>query len=134
MHPNDENEIQCVRGSGGYGASGTITVASGEVTGVTITNGGVEYARGQQIRIYDDNDTNYNGFRGTAIVNGDGQLTGFSIVNGGDFYNNGNFVYFVGYVDSAPWTAGTILTCRCVAINVTGVSESRTENMTVGNL
>ena len=91
------------------------------------------YARGQQIRNYDDNDTNYNGFRGTAIVNGDGQLTGINIVNGGDFYNNGNCGYFVGYVDSAPWTAGNRLTCRGVAINDTGVAESETENMTVGN-
>ena len=92
VDPNDENEIQCVRGGGGHGASGTITVASGAGTGVTIPNGGAEYARGQQIRIYDDNDTNYNGFRGTAIVNGDGQLTGISIGNGGEFYNNGHFV------------------------------------------
>ena len=58
LDPNDEYEIPCVRGGGGYGASGTITVASGAVTRVTITNGGAEYARGQQIRIYDDNDTN----------------------------------------------------------------------------
>jgi hypothetical protein len=133
LDPDDENEIQCVRGGGGYGASGTITVAGGAVTGVTITNGGAEYARGQQIRIYDDNDTNYNGFRGTAIVNGDGQLTGISIVNGGDFYDNGHFVYFVGYVESAPWVANNALTCRAVAINETGGSESRTENMTVGS-
>ena len=62
LDPNNEDQIKCVRGGGGYGAYGTITVASGAVTGVTITNGGAEYARGQQIRIYDDNDTNYNGF------------------------------------------------------------------------
>ena len=60
-------------------------------------------------------------------------MKGISIVNGGDFYNNGNFVYFVGYVDSEPWVAGNRLTCRAVAINDTGVSESETENMTVGN-
>ena len=60
-------------------------------------------------------------------------MTGNSIVNGRDFYNNGHIVFFVGYLDSAPRTAGTILTCRGVAINDTGVSESETENMTVGN-
>ena len=105
LNNNDDNKIQCGRVGGGYGAIGSITVGSEAVTGVTITNGGDEYARGQQIRIHDDNDTNYNGFRGTAIVNGDGQLTGISVVTGGDFYNNGNFVYFVGFVDFAPWVA-----------------------------
>ena len=110
MDPLTEATRKSVGGGGGYGAYGTITVASGAVTGVTITNGSAEYARGQQIRIYDDNDTTYIGFRETAIVNDNGQFTGISIVNGGDFYNNGPFVYFVGYVDSAPWTAGPILT------------------------
>ena len=133
LEPNEENELQCVRGGGGYGSSGAITVVSGAVTGVTITNGGAEYARGQQIRIYDDNETNYNGFRGTAIANGDGQFSGISMGNGVDFYSSGNFAYFVGYVDSATWVAGNRLTCRAVAINDTGVSESETENMTVGN-
>ena len=133
MEPNDEDRGRLVRGVGGIGTSRTITVASAATTGSTITNGGAEYARSQQNRIYDDNDTNYNGIRGTAIVNGNGQLTGISIVNGGDFYTNGHFVYFVGYVESAPWVAGTILSCRAVAVNDSGVSESRTENMTVGN-
>ena len=97
--PNDENEIQCGRGGGGYVASGIITVASGADTGVTINNGGAENVRGQQIRIYHENDTNSNGFRGTAIVNGAGQLTGINIRHGGAYVDYGTFVYFVGSVD-----------------------------------
>ncbi len=138
LDPTDEDEIQCVRGGGGYGASGTITVAiNGAVTGVNITNGGNEYISGQQIRIYDDNDIDNGGFRGTASVNSLGRLTGIIIINGGDNYSNGNSVYFVGYANesgtaSAPWRAGTALTCRGVVVNDTGISDEKDVNMTVG--
>ena len=133
LDPNDENEIQCVRGGGGYGASGAIAAANGAVTRGSMPNGCVKYAKSQQIRIFEDNDNNYNRFTGSVIVNGDGQLTGIRIVNGGDIYNNGQVVYSVGDVDAAAWTAGTLMTCRGVDINDTGVSESETETMTVGN-
>ena len=47
LDPNDENQIQCVRGGGGSGACGTIAVASWADTRITNNNGVVELARVQ---------------------------------------------------------------------------------------
>lgn len=137
LDPGDEDEIQVVRGGGGWGAKGIITVVSGAVTAINVTFGGKDYLSNQQIRIYDDDDTNYQGFRGTAVVNGVGQLTSVNITNGGDFYDNGNEVLLVGYANengstTTPWQAGNAITLRAVASNTSGSSEADFLNTTIG--
>ena len=135
LDPTDEDSIQCVRGGGGYGASGTITVSGGAVTGVNITNGGSSYTSNEQIRIYDDESTSNGTFRGTASGVSGGRLTSISIQNGGSGWTNGNSVYFVGYAnepavpgddDVPPWRSGNPVRCRVVVINDVGESPSYT--------
>lgn len=138
LDPGDEDEIQVVRGGGGHGAVGTLTVVAGAVTAIAVTFGGKDYTSGEEIRIYDNNDGNYVNFTGTAIVNGFGQLTGVNITNGGDFYDNAASVLLVGFVDeagteSAPWGIGNSLTGRAVARNETGSSDPVFDTMSVGS-
>lgn len=133
LDPLDEDEVRVVRGGGGWGASGTIIVVSGAVTGFDITFGGSDYTNNEEIRIYDDNDSNYTGFRGRAVVNGFGQLTGINIDAGGDFYDNGAQVLFVGFVDDSLWFSGNQLNFRAVCTNASGESPADTAaNPTVG--
>ncbi len=141
LDPTDEDSIQCVRGGGGYGASGTIIVSGGAVTGVNITNGGNGYTRNEQIRIYDDEASKNGTFRGTASGVNNGRLTSISIQNGGSSWTNGRSVYFVGYannpkdipspgekenVDVKPWRSGNRVNCRVVVINDVGESPEDT--------
>ncbi len=135
LDPTDEDTIQCVRGGGGYGASGTITVSGGAVTGVNITNGGSGYTSNEQIRIYDDTDSTNGTFRGTASGVSSSRLTSISIQNGGSGWTNGNSVYFVGYAnepavpgddDVPPWRSGNRVNCRVVVVNDVGESPEDT--------
>lgn len=129
---DQEDEVLVVRGGGGFGAAGIITVVAGAVTAVDVTFGGQDYVNGQRILIYDDDDSNYRDFQGTAIVSG-GRLTGVSITDGGDFFDDQHPVFLVGFVNSGIWTAGNQLTFRVVAVNASGESPSDTENHFIGN-
>ncbi len=137
LDPTDEDTIQCVRGGGGYGASGTITASGEVITGVNIINGGSGYTSNEQIRIYDDVDSLNGTFRGTASGVSDGRLTSISIQSGGSGWTNGRSVYFVGYAnepadpnddDIPPWRSGNRVNCRVVVINDVGESPEDTSS------
>ena len=78
----------------GNGATGTATVnGNGQLTGVTITNGGSGFTNGEIVTVIDSYG---NKATGTATVNGNGQLTGVTITNGGSGFTNGETIIIAG--------------------------------------
>ncbi len=67
----------------GSGATGTIAVTNGEVTGITITSGGTNYINGAMVII-----SGGSGATGT-ITEVNGVVTGVAITSGGTGYTNG---------------------------------------------
>ena len=70
----------------GAQAAGTVTVTSGEITEITITNGGTQYIAAPTVEIFDTSTTPGSGFEGRANVE-DGVITSVTITDGGSGYS-----------------------------------------------
>ena len=66
----------------GAGAVGTVTVASGAVTAVTVTNGGYQYNAAPVVKFYGDG----TGAVGHALVDGSGNISSVVVTAGGSGY------------------------------------------------
>ena len=72
-------------------ASATVQVTDGEVTGVTITDGGDNYGNTTPTITFTDPDATASSFRATATATlTDGVVTAINITNAGKFYSSAN--------------------------------------------
>jgi hypothetical protein len=66
------------------GAAFAVNLASGQVSGVTVTAGGAGYATGQRIEF----EGNGHGAAGTIVADGSGAITSVTVTDGGDGYTS----------------------------------------------
>lgn len=70
----------------GAQATGTVTVTAGEITAITITNGGTQYTAAPTVQIFDVSATPGSGFEGRANLE-NGVITSVTITDGGSGYS-----------------------------------------------
>lgn len=118
-------------------ASATAAVTNGRVTGITIANGGANYANTTPIITITDPNSTPSVFQATATaVLTDGVVTSINVTNNGDFYNTANVSVDPAAAVTATATASVSASgdVSAIVIDNPGAGYTSTPTVTIADI